>query len=448
MTVEEKALNFALEAHRGQVRKSEPDKPMVFHPIDVAHILKEYGFDENVVAAGFLHDVVEDTNYTFKDIKKEFGSDISSLVYTASEPDKSLSWEDRKKHTIGLVKRLKPRNKAIVCADKISNLEDYLFKVNKTGKYDFSAFKRGFFDQQWYYTSVLESIKEKESDDRLKPMIERYDDLLQRVFYNGDIDVYTRNVLLNSDEERYKELKKLKYKLEELKKLRRISKTPNKPYVIEFTGTPRTGKTSIINQLEDLFKKGGFKTSVLEEFTTSKKYKQEIYPHLKDQYKSVINTEIPKHVLKQLEEEISNNPDIIIVDRSLFDRLIWADRLFLKNGFTKQEYNDYKKTYIPIIKEYIDTIVGTYTDSITSLQRDYRANLSLEKRNFLNKENIDEYNTSFDRAIRFGKKNNIDVHRIDTTNKDKNEVSLDAANTVLDDIRKEYINRLIKEYKL
>ena len=80
MTVDEKALNFAINAHKGQVRKSEPDKPMIFHPINVGNILKEYGYDENVVAAGFLHDVVEDTIYTIEDIKKEFGDDIASLV--------------------------------------------------------------------------------------------------------------------------------------------------------------------------------------------------------------------------------------------------------------------------------------------------------------------------------------------------------------------------------
>lgn len=448
MKIEEKALNFAIKAHKGQIRKAEPDKPKIFHPIDVGNILKKYGYDENVVAAGYLHDVVEDTSYSFDDIKKRFGKDIASLVYVASEPDKSLSWEERKKHTIDTIKYLDSRLKAVICADKISNLEDLLYIINKTGKYDFSAFKKGFYDQQWYYTSVLESLKTNDTNEQLNPMLDRYNELLQKVFYNGDIDVYTRNVLLNNDEDRYKELKRLKYKLEELRKLRSISKLTNKPYVIEFTGTPRTGKTTIINQLEDLFKKGGFKTSVLEEFTTSKKYKQEIYPHLKDQYKNVINTEIPKYVLKELKKEIESNPDIIIVDRSLFDRLIWADRLFMKNGFTKEEYLNYKKEYIPIIRKYIDTIIGTYTDSVTSLQRDYRANLSLEKRNFLNKENIDEYNNSFDRAIKIAKKNRIDIHKIDTTDRTKEEVSIDTANIVLDDIRKEYINRLTKEYKL
>ena len=124
MNVKELAKEFAIKAHKGQKRKFDTAKPMIIHPINVANILSEYEFDDNVVAAGYLHDVVEDTKYTLKDIEKKFGQDIASLVNGATEPDKSLSWEERKKHTIENIKNLNLRHKAIVCADKISNLED------------------------------------------------------------------------------------------------------------------------------------------------------------------------------------------------------------------------------------------------------------------------------------------------------------------------------------
>lgn len=96
MDIKEKAKLFAIRAHMGQVRKSEPDKPMIMHPIGVGQLLESFGYNDNVVATGYLHDVVEDTKYTIEDIEKEFGSDIASLVMGASEPDKSLSWEERK----------------------------------------------------------------------------------------------------------------------------------------------------------------------------------------------------------------------------------------------------------------------------------------------------------------------------------------------------------------
>ena len=89
MNIELKAKEFAIKAHKGQVRKSDKEKPMIIHPINVGQILKQYGFDENVVSAGYLHDVVEDTSYEIEDIKDNFNDDIASLVYGSSEPDKS-----------------------------------------------------------------------------------------------------------------------------------------------------------------------------------------------------------------------------------------------------------------------------------------------------------------------------------------------------------------------
>jgi (p)ppGpp synthase/HD superfamily hydrolase len=96
---------------------------MIFHPYTVGMILKRYGCDEDTVAAGILHDVVEDTNHTFEDIEKEFGKKVRDYVYDASEPDKSLDWEERKKHTIEHIKTAPLESKLIVACDKISNLE-------------------------------------------------------------------------------------------------------------------------------------------------------------------------------------------------------------------------------------------------------------------------------------------------------------------------------------
>ena len=103
--IKQKAKEFAINAHKGQIRKSDPDKPMIIHPISVGNLLEEYGFDDNVISAGYLHDVVEDTDYTIDDIRKEFGDDIANLVMCATEPNKKLSWEERKQDTIDRVKK-------------------------------------------------------------------------------------------------------------------------------------------------------------------------------------------------------------------------------------------------------------------------------------------------------------------------------------------------------
>lgn len=437
MDIKEKAKLFAIKAHKGQKRKSDKEKPMIIHPINVANILEEYNFDDFVIAAGYLHDVVEDTSYELKDIELNFNKDIKSLVEGASEPDKSLSWEERKQHTIDTTKNLDIRHKAVICADKISNLEDLRILIETTDNFDFSAFKRGFESQKWYYTEIYKSLIFNE-DENLE-MFKRLKKLIDHIFYNKK-DNYLQNVIFKDSIEELNKLNKLHYQKEELYKLKCLLETV--PYVIEFTGTPRTGKTTLINNLYDFFKKKGFKVEVLEEFTTSKKYKKEIYPILKDKYKNVVNKEIPKYVLKQLEESIINNPDIIIVDRSLFDRLIWVDRLYKKDGMSTEEYEEYKKIYIPLIKEKIDIIIATYTDAITSIKRDYYAHLSLETRNFLNETNVNEYNDSLLYLQELSKLENFNLYLFDTTNINQRELSFDVAETIIQDMKKKYIKRV------
>ena len=215
-------------------------------------------------------------------------------------------------------------------------------------------------------------------------------------------------------------------------------------YVIEFTGTPRTGKTTLINNLYDFFKKGKFKTSILEEFTTSKKYKEQIYPKLKNEYKNVVNTEIPKYVLKDLEEEMQKDLDIVLIDRSLFDRIIWVNRLYLKGGMEEAEYQNYLNTYIPLVNEKIDIIIALKTDAITSLKRDYTANLSLEKRNFLNEENVNEYNVSLENTLKMFENK---AYVFDTTKKTQREIAIEVAHQILDNYRKEAILNIKESLK-
>ena len=75
----EYAIYYATKAHKGQKRKME-DVDMIFHPFTVGMILQRNGQDEEVVAAGILHDVVEDTEKTFEDRKEKIASVESEVV--------------------------------------------------------------------------------------------------------------------------------------------------------------------------------------------------------------------------------------------------------------------------------------------------------------------------------------------------------------------------------
>ena len=74
----EKAYKWAEKAHAGQKRLSNED--YIIHPLHVAYFLADLGLDPTTISAGLLHDVLEDTNVTLKDLNKEFGEDISFLV--------------------------------------------------------------------------------------------------------------------------------------------------------------------------------------------------------------------------------------------------------------------------------------------------------------------------------------------------------------------------------
>ena len=444
MDIKEKAKLFAINAHMGQVRKSEPDKPMIIHPISVGQLLESLGYDDNVVAAGYLHDVIEDTKYTSKDIEKEFGQDIACLVNSASEPDKSLSWEERKRHTIAQTKNLPLRNKAVICADKISNLEDLFLKFEKSGIRDFSPFKKGEEDQKWYYTSIYESLITNE--DQNLPIFIKLKDILDKVF-NKKEDLFLKDVIFNDNKDYYAKLRKLhaqKIELQHLKSLCSLTK----PFVIEFSGTPRTGKTTTINNLYDFFKKGGFNVSLIEEFTTSKYYKE----HFKKEFDQMNlgdgNIAILEEVHKQLEETLSQDQDIVLIDRSINDRQIWNYRRFLRGDMSDSQYHTNRDKYSKISKDLIDFLVITYANPLTSLKRDYLSSLALEKRNFLNQQNIEEFNNSIHPLLILFFESVDAMILLNTSDMSLSDVSIEVASQVMPVMRKKYIDSFRKKYDL
>lgn len=73
-----KAYNYAVEHHGDQKRRS--GEPYIIHPINVAYILAGVGLDEATICAALLHDVVEDTDVTDEDLRRDFGDEIADMV--------------------------------------------------------------------------------------------------------------------------------------------------------------------------------------------------------------------------------------------------------------------------------------------------------------------------------------------------------------------------------
>ena len=74
----EKAFEFAKKLHEGQYRVSE--EPYIIHPVEVVKILLDLKADTHTLMAGFLHDILEDTDTKPEEIKELFGDDVLNLV--------------------------------------------------------------------------------------------------------------------------------------------------------------------------------------------------------------------------------------------------------------------------------------------------------------------------------------------------------------------------------
>ncbi|MBS8264011.1 HD domain-containing protein [Mesobacillus boroniphilus] len=157
MDLIDKALQIASMAHEGQYRKNTII-PYIAHPVAVGMILQKAGYRKEVVAAGILHDTVEDTDLTMEDIEQEFGKEIATIVEGCSEPDKSLSWEERKEHTIEFLKTASEEIRVVACADKLHNVRSIHQDVEESGEEVWKRFRRGKKQQEWYYRNVVESL--------------------------------------------------------------------------------------------------------------------------------------------------------------------------------------------------------------------------------------------------------------------------------------------------
>lgn len=121
------AMEFAAAKHDSQWRK-HPHKniPYISHPASVAIWLTRAGYDEEVVAAGILHDVIEDCHVSSDELSTAFGERVAYLVRQVSEQDREVPWEDRKRAYRQVLELAKPEAVAIAAADHLHNIRSLI----------------------------------------------------------------------------------------------------------------------------------------------------------------------------------------------------------------------------------------------------------------------------------------------------------------------------------
>ena len=201
MTLFEKAVVFAAEAHAGQKRKGK-DKPYILHPMETAAIVgrcldrlegtgsapKEL-LDERdeLLAAAVLHDVAEDAGVSFGELASRFGEKVAKLVAEESENKREDqpaegTWRIRKQETIDRLKDGNIEAKLLCLGDKLSNLREIAADYEVLGEELWERFNRkDSSDHKWYYGEILRILEEDPVLGDL-PAVWEYAELWDEVF--------------------------------------------------------------------------------------------------------------------------------------------------------------------------------------------------------------------------------------------------------------------------
>ncbi len=161
----EQAIRAASVLHKDQVRKGQVPYPYITHLTAVAMIVSDYTDDEDTIVASLLHDTLEDTDYTEKELEDDFGGSVRDLVCSITEPE--IDNNDResvgaqKKQYLKQLTNASERALVIVAADKIHNMRSIVeeYYDNHTG---FMAdFGTSFEDRLMMYQEISNTLNRK-----------------------------------------------------------------------------------------------------------------------------------------------------------------------------------------------------------------------------------------------------------------------------------------------
>lgn len=200
----------------------------------------------------------------------------------------------------------------------------------------------------------------------------------------------------------------------------------NKPFLVEFTGTPEAGKTSTIIALNEILKSEGLKIGIVQEAASR------IYENLP---RGTNNYSIWTFVttVKEIVEQMNKNYDIVLVDRGVLDRTFWNLFSYNKKDLSlheKQIRDEFMlSNFIPYKS---DLLFAFKIPSDESIKRKGKEG------SWVNKENIDLYNYALEQFISNFKKLNVKTKLsiIDTYNVPKEEITQKVKKIILDNIAK------------
>jgi (p)ppGpp synthase/HD superfamily hydrolase len=182
----ERALRWSAACHAGQTRKAS-EVPYLAHAAAVGMILGRGGFDEDVVIAGLLHDVVEDSEATLDDVAAGFGPTVREIVGLCSEikydqDGRKRPWIDRKRDHLTAMAGASAAARAVLLADKLHNLTSIELDLDE-GRPVWAVFNAERAQVLWYYRSAIDACAS--GDPRVEALAASCREVLDRIEARG-----------------------------------------------------------------------------------------------------------------------------------------------------------------------------------------------------------------------------------------------------------------------
>lgn len=242
-----------------------------------------------------------------------------------------------------------------------------------------------------------------------------------------NIDKMNRKEIIN-------ELQKLAESVLELKAERR----QKHPIVIEFSGSPKAGKTSCINSLELFLKRNGFSVKIIQE-------RASVCP-VSDKQSPMFNFWTACMSLAGLIGTLKDNKsqvDVLILDRGIFDALCWFQWLVSAGKMEKdQKYIAEQFLLMDDLVRCIDIVFAFCADPDISIEREY-ANLLTDKLGtIMNKKVLSAYLEAIEDTINNKKEHFHSIYKIDTSEKNQDEVGKEVTSITLNNLKNLLMERI------
>lgn len=180
----DQAMIFAVKKHAGQVRKFG-STPYILHPMEVASILATMTDDPATIAAGVLHDTIEDTDTSPEEIRELFGARVFALVNSETEDKISdrpaaETWIERKQDSLLALQYTKDIEvRKMWLADKLSNIRSFYREYLQRGdELWLSLNQKDKTKHAWYYRTIAEYCSDLKDTGAYREFI----DLTDRLF--------------------------------------------------------------------------------------------------------------------------------------------------------------------------------------------------------------------------------------------------------------------------